>query len=38
MTWQNWAGTASADPARRHWPRTAEEIADAVTDAGRRRA
>jgi L-gulono-1,4-lactone dehydrogenase len=33
MTWQNWAGTASADPARRHWPRSTEEIADAVTAA-----
>jgi FAD-linked oxidoreductase len=33
MTWQNWAGTASADPARRYWPRTADAIADAVRDA-----
>jgi L-gulono-1,4-lactone dehydrogenase len=33
MTWQNWAGTASADPARRYWPRTAEAIADAIQDA-----
>jgi FAD-linked oxidoreductase len=33
MTWQNWAGTASADPARRHWPRTADAIVDAVRDA-----
>ncbi len=33
MTWQNWAGTASADPVRRHWPRSADEIADAVTAA-----
>jgi len=33
MTWQNWAGTASAAPARRHWPRSTEEIADAVTRA-----
>ena len=33
MTWQNWAGTASADPVRRHWPRSTEEIADAVTGA-----
>jgi L-gulono-1,4-lactone dehydrogenase len=33
MTWQNWAGTASADPARRRWPRSADEIADAVTGA-----
>jgi L-gulono-1,4-lactone dehydrogenase len=35
MTWQNWAGTATADPARRHWPRSTEEIADAVTAAAR---
>jgi FAD-linked oxidoreductase len=35
MTWQNWAGTASADPTRRHWPRSTEEIADAVTAAAR---
>ncbi|HEY0934288.1 MAG TPA: D-arabinono-1,4-lactone oxidase [Trebonia sp.] len=35
MTWQNWAGTASADPARRYWPRSAEEIADAVTAAAK---
>ena len=34
MTWQNWAGTASADPARRYWPRSTEEIADAVLAAG----
>ncbi|HEX3716191.1 MAG TPA: D-arabinono-1,4-lactone oxidase [Trebonia sp.] len=33
MTWQNWAGTATADPVRRRWPRSAEEIADAVTAA-----
>ena len=33
MTWQNWAGTASADPVRRHWPRSTEEIADALTAA-----
>jgi L-gulono-1,4-lactone dehydrogenase len=33
MTWQNWAGTASADPVRRHWPRSTDEIADAVTAA-----
>jgi len=33
MTWQNWAGTASASPARRYWPRNTEEIADAVTAA-----
>jgi len=33
MTWQNWAGTATADPARRHWPRSNEEIADAVKAA-----
>ena len=35
MTWQNWAGTASASPARRHWPRSTEEIADAITSAAR---
>jgi L-gulono-1,4-lactone dehydrogenase len=35
MTWQNWAGTASASPARRYWPRSTEEIADAVTAAAR---
>ena len=34
MTWQNWAGTAAAEPARRYWPRTAEAIADAVKEAG----
>jgi FAD-linked oxidoreductase len=34
MTWQNWAGTASADPARRYWPRSTEEIAEAVLAAG----
>src|SRR3974377_1280125 len=33
MTWQNWAGTATADPARRYWPRSVEAIADAVEDA-----
>ncbi len=33
MTWQNWAGTARADPARRSWPRSTEEIAAAVTAA-----
>lgn len=35
MTWQNWAGTASADPVRRAWPRSTEEIAGAVTAAAR---
>ena len=35
ITWQNWAGTASASPARRYWPRSTEEIADAVTSAAR---
>src|ERR1700685_158445 len=35
MIWQNWAGTASASPARRCWPRSTEEIADAVTAAAR---
>jgi FAD-linked oxidoreductase len=33
MTWQNWAGTATANPARRYWPRSAEEISDAVRSA-----
>ena len=33
MTWQNWAGTATADPAQRYWPRSTEEIADAIKDA-----
>jgi L-gulono-1,4-lactone dehydrogenase len=33
MTWQNWAGTASADPARRYWPRSTEEITEAVLAA-----
>jgi len=33
MTWQNWAGTVIADPARRYWPRSAEAIADAIKDA-----
>lgn len=35
MTWQNWAGTASADPVRRAWPRSTEEIAAAVTAAAK---
>src|SRR6201994_2868235 len=35
MTWQNWAGTVKADPARRSWPRSTQEIADAVTAAAR---
>ena len=35
MTWQNWAGTASADPARRAWPRSREEIGQAITAAAR---
>jgi L-gulono-1,4-lactone dehydrogenase len=34
MTWQNWAGTAAAEPARRYWPRSAETIVDAVKEAG----
>jgi L-gulono-1,4-lactone dehydrogenase len=34
MSWQNWAGTATAEPSRRYWPRTAEAIADAVKEAG----
>src|SRR5580698_3716636 len=33
MTWHNWAGTASANPARRYWPRSTEEIADAIKAA-----
>jgi L-gulono-1,4-lactone dehydrogenase len=33
MTWQNWAGTASADPARRYWPQTPEAICDAIREA-----
>jgi L-gulono-1,4-lactone dehydrogenase len=33
VTWQNWAGTATAEPARRYWPRTVEAIADAVKEA-----
>jgi FAD-linked oxidoreductase len=35
MTWRNWAGTASADPVRRSWPRSRQEIADAVTAAAK---
>ena len=35
MTWQNWAGTASADPARRSWPRSTEEIGQAITAAAK---
>ncbi len=38
MTWQNWAGTATADPARRYWPRGLEEISAAVTSAAKDRA
>src|SRR5215468_4259511 len=33
MTWQNWAGTATAGPARRYWPKAAGDIAEAVKDA-----
>ncbi len=33
MTWQNWAGTATMDPARRCWPKAAGAISDAVKDA-----
>jgi FAD-linked oxidoreductase len=33
MTWQNWAGTATADPVRRYWPRSVEEISDAIKAA-----
>jgi L-gulono-1,4-lactone dehydrogenase len=35
MTWQNWAGTASAEPVRRAWPRSTEEIANAITAAAK---
>jgi L-gulono-1,4-lactone dehydrogenase len=35
MTWQNWAGTVSADPARRSWPRSAEEIGLAIAAAAK---
>jgi L-gulono-1,4-lactone dehydrogenase len=35
MTWQNWAGTASADPVRRAWPRSAEEIGQAIAAAAK---
>jgi FAD-linked oxidoreductase len=35
MTWQNWAGTASADPARRAWPRSTEEIGQALAAAAK---
>ena len=35
MTWQNWASTASADPARRAWPRSTEEIGQAITAAAK---
>src|SRR6202044_664390 len=35
MTWQNWAGTASADPVRRRWPRSTDEIADAAAGAAK---
>jgi FAD-linked oxidoreductase len=35
MTWQNWAGTASADPVRRAWPRSTEEIASAIASAAK---
>jgi L-gulono-1,4-lactone dehydrogenase len=34
VTWQNWAGTASAEPFRRHWPKTVADISKAVTEAG----
>jgi L-gulono-1,4-lactone dehydrogenase len=33
MTWQNWSGTAAADPARRYWPKAADAICDAIKDA-----
>ena len=34
MTWQNWAGTASAEPSLRYWPKTEADISRAVTEAG----
>jgi FAD-linked oxidoreductase len=33
MTWQNWAGTAAMDPARRYWPKAAGDISAAVKEA-----
>ena len=33
MTWQNWAGTANADPTRRSWPRSTDEIRHAIAAA-----
>ena len=33
MMWQNWAGTETATPARRYWPRSTEEIAGAIRTA-----
>jgi L-gulono-1,4-lactone dehydrogenase len=33
MTWQNWAGTVTANPTRRFWPRSTEAISDAVKEA-----
>ncbi len=33
MTWRNWAGTATAEPARWYRPRTREAIAAAVKEA-----
>jgi L-gulono-1,4-lactone dehydrogenase len=35
MTWVNWAGTATADPARRYWPRSTEDIASAIAAAAK---
>ena len=35
MTWQNWASTANADPARRAWPRSTEEIGQAIAAAAK---
>jgi FAD-linked oxidoreductase len=35
MTWQNWADTASADPVRRSWPHSTEEIRNAITAAAK---
>ena len=35
MTWQNWAGTASADPVRRSWPRSTDDIGRAITAAAK---
>ena len=36
MAWTNWAGTVTAHPVATAVPRSPEEVADAVRDAGRR--